>query len=128
MLSTQGNLCFNCPVPCFFLVSFEDDKRRALGAVATVALTRCVRIVVRLALGDIHRLTWWIGLVSMVSLLFTVMLSLAVTSTLSFVSACVRVGHTILSGVIRILISSRFGTTSLGQIYAGPPVPEPGRF
>ncbi|MFO7926758.1 MAG: hypothetical protein R6U53_08785 [Natronomonas sp.] len=43
MLFTENRLCFNGTVPGFFLISFEDDKRRPLGAAATVALGRRVR-------------------------------------------------------------------------------------
>jgi hypothetical protein len=43
MLLTKNGLCLNATVPGLFLISFEDNKHRPLGAAATVAFGRRVR-------------------------------------------------------------------------------------
>src|SRR6056297_1571601 len=59
MLRTQEGFCLDGTVACFFLISFEDDKRRGLGT----ATPMTVRGVVLLTSSFVLPVTRWFGFV-----------------------------------------------------------------
>lgn len=95
MLLTQEDLCLDSTVTGFFLISFEDDKRRGLAAAPAMTRPGLVRQLVRV----LPSLSRWFILVGTFTRLFEGSLPLAVLRVSGLlVTTSLRICHTVRQG------------------------------